>query len=191
MKYLITDPQGGIMRVSDTIPTDEELGGYLVYHEISDEDAATVEASQEPLFYVDGSIIGIDDFIQHIKHEKYLASLDQNDLEKSKKLSRDYYAEKRYDYEVGGTSVGGLDVRTDRFTVDRIYQARVLAKEDAAFTTDWKLGDGTFLTLDAPTIIAIGDAVTLHLKDAFTREKVANESIDAATTVAELEAIVW
>ena len=191
MKYLITDPQGGIMRVSDTIPTDEELGGYLVYHEISDEDAATVEASQEPLFYVDGSIIGIDDFIQHIKHGKYLASLDQNDLEKSKKLSRDYYAEKRYDYEVGGTSVGGLAVRTDRFTVDRIYQARVLAKEDAAFTTDWKLGDGTFLTLDAPTIIAIGDAVTAHLKDAFTREKVANDSIDAATTVAELEAIVW
>lgn len=191
MKYLITDPQGGIMRVSDTIPTDEELGGYLVYHEISDEDAATVEASQEPLFYVDGSIIGIDDFIQHIKHGKYLASLDQNDLEKSKKLSRDYYAEKRYNYEVGGTSVGGLAVRTDRFTVDRIYQARVLAKEDAAFTTDWKLGDGTFLTLDAPTIIAIGDAVTAHLKDAFTRERVANESIDAATTVAELEAIVW
>ena len=179
------------MRVSDTIPTDEELGGYLVQHEISDEDAATVEASQEPLFYVDGSIIGIDDVIQHIKHEKYLASLDENNLEKSKKLSRDYYAEKRYDYEVGGTSVGGLAVRTDRFTVDRIYQARVLAKEDAAFTTDWKLGDGTFLTLDAPTIIAIGDAVTAHLKDAFTREKVANESIDAATTVAELEAIVW
>lgn len=191
MKYLITDPQGGIMRVSDTIPTDEELGGYLVYHEISDEDAATVEASQEPLFYVDGSIIGIDDFIQHLKHEKYLASLDQNDLEKSKKLSRDYYSEKRYDYEVGGTSVGGLAVRTDRFTVDRIYQARVLAKEDATFTTDWKLGDGTFLTLDAPTIIAIGDAVTAHLKDAFTREKVANESIDAATTIAELEAIIW
>ena len=66
-----------------------------------------------------------------------------------------------------------------------------LAKEDAAFTTDWKLGDGSFITLDAATIITIGDAVTVHLKDAFTREKVANESIDAATTIAELEAIVW
>tara|TARA_R110000772_G_scaffold158_8_gene745 strand:+ start:2109 stop:2684 length:576 start_codon:yes stop_codon:yes gene_type:complete len=191
MKYLITDPQGGVIRVSETIPTDEELGGFLVYHEISDEDAATVEASQERLYYIDGSLTDFDGYIQNAKHQKYLSSLDQNDLEKSKKLSRDYYAEKRYDYEVSGTSVGGLAVRTDRFTVDRIYQARVLAKEDAAFTTDWKLGDGTFVTLDAATVIVIGDAVTVHLKDAFSKEKVANQSIDAATTIAELESIIW
>ena len=191
MKYLITDPQGAVIRVSETIPTDEELGGFLVYHEISDEDAAIVEASQEPLYYIDGSFTDFYGYIQNAKHQKYLSSLDQNDLEKSKKLSRDYYAEKRYDYEVSGTSVGGLAVRTERFTVDRIYQARVLAKEDAAFTTDWKLGDGTFVTLDAATIIVIGDAVTVHLKDAFSKEKVANQSIDAATTIAELESIIW
>lgn len=195
MKYLITDPQGGIMRVSDTIPTDEELGGYLVYHEISDEDAATVEASEDRLFYIDGNLVGFDVYIQHAKHQRFSDRLDAEhsdaNIEAAKKFARDFYSERRYDYEVGGTSVGGLAVRTDRFTVDRIYQARVLAKEDAAFTTDWKLGDGTFLTLDAPTIIAIGDAVTAHLRDAFTKEKVVNESIDAATTIAELKAITW
>ena len=194
MKYLITDPQGGIISVSDTVPTDEELGGYLVYHEISDEDAATIEASEDKLFYVDGVIVGFDEFIQLAKHEKYITKLNNDyasNLDGAKKLSKEYYAEKRYDYEVGGIVVGGLDVRTDRFTVERIYQARVLAKEDAAFTTDWKLGDGSFITLDAATIITIADAVTVHLKDAFTKEKVVNESIDAATTIAELEAIVW
>ena len=147
------------------------------------------------LFYIEGSLVDFDVYIQHAKHQRFSDRLDAEhsdaNIEAAKKFARDFYSERRYDYEVGGTSVGDLAVRTDRFTVDRIYQARVLAKEDAAFSTDWKLGDGTFLTLDAPTIIAIGDAVTVHLKDAFTKEKVVNESIDAATTIAELKAITW
>ena len=104
---------------------------------------------------------------------------------------RSLCAVRRYDFEVAGIVWNGIDVRTDRFTVERIYQARFLAKEDAAFTTDWKLGNGTFLTVDAPTIMGLSNAVTEHLKEAFTKEKVVNGSIDAATTVEEVKAVQW
>jgi hypothetical protein len=48
-----------------------------------------------------------------------------------------------------------------------------------------------FLTIDAATITAISDGVTAHIKESFQREKAANVSIDAATTLAELQAITW
>ena len=92
---------------------------------------------------------------------------------------------------LGGINVGGIDVRTDRFTVDRIYQARLLASLDNTFTTDWKLVDGSFLTIDAATITAISDGVTAHIKDSFQKEKAANDSVTAATTIQELTAIQY
>ena len=188
MKYAITGPKGAIFNIVDVEPTDSPH-----YSEISDADAAIVEASEDRLFIVDGVLMTRDEFFAAKQQERFDAQLTEfgADVDGAKDFLRDHYASKRYDFEVGGISWNGLDVRTDRFTVERIYQARFLAKEDAAFTTDWKLGNGTFLTIDAPTIIALSDAVTAHLKEAFTKEKTANVSIDAATTLAELQAIVW
>ena len=188
MKYAITGPRGLIFRIVDEEPTDAPH-----YSEISDADAATVEASDDRYFIVDGTLLtqqAFRDQKQQERHEQVLADFGA-DVDGAKQYARDHFASKRYDFEVGGIDFNGLAVRTDRFTVERIYQARFLAKEDAAFTTDWKLGNGTFLTIDAPTIIGLSDAVTAHLKEAFTKEKTANVSIDAATTLAELQAITW
>jgi hypothetical protein len=184
MKYAITGPKGAIFNIVDVEPT-----GGQTYSEISDADAAIVEASEDRFFIVEGVLMTMDEFIAARQQERFDAQLTEfgADVDGAKDFLRDHYASKRYDFEVGGISWNGLDVRTDRFTVERIYQARFLAKEDAAFTTDWKLGNGTFLTIDAP----LSDAVTAHLKEAFTKEKAANVSIDAATTLAELQAITW
>ena len=187
MKYAITGPRGAIFNIVDEEPTDGQT-----YSEISDADAATVEASEGRFFIVDGVLLTQEEGIQKMRRSFVDEKIDNSaDLDAGKEILRDHFAERRYDFEVGGIDVNGLAVRTDRFTVERIYQARFLAKEDAAFTTDWKLGDGTFLTIDATAIIGISDAVTAHLKEAFTKEKDANVSIDAATTLAELQAITW
>ena len=188
MKYAITGPRGAIFNIVDVEPT-----GGQNYSEISDADAAIVEASEDRFFIVDGVLLTRDEFFAAKQQERFEAQVAEfgADVDGAKDFVRDHYASKRYDFEVGGIDFNGLAVRTDRFTVERIYQARFLAKEDAAFTTDWKLGDGTFLTIDAPTIIGLSDAVTAHLKEAFTKEKTANTSIDAATTLAELQAITW
>lgn len=189
MKYAITGPRGAIFNIVDEEPTDAPH-----YSEISDADAATVEASEDRFFITDGGVLLTEDeFIAAKQQERYEAQITEfgNDVDGAKVFSRDYFASKRYDFEVGGIVWNGIDVRTDRFTVERIYQARFLAKEDASFITDWKLGDGTFMTIDAPTIIGLSDAVTAHLKDAFSKEKVVNTSIDAATTVEEVKAVQW
>jgi hypothetical protein len=188
MKYAITGPRGLIFRIVDEEPT-----GAPHYSEISDADAATVEASDDRYFIVDGTLLTQQALRDQKQQERYEAQITEfgADIDGAKAFVRDHFASKRYDFEVDGIDVNGLAVRTDRFTVERIYQARFLAKEDASFTTDWKLGDGTFLTIDATAIIGISDAVTAHLKGAFTREKTANTSIDAATTLAELQAITW
>ena len=187
MKYAITGPRGAIFNIVDEEPTDAPH-----YSEISDADAATVEASEGRFFIVDGVLLTQEEGIQKMRRSFIDEKIDNSaDLDAGKEILRDHFAERRYDFEVGGIDVNGLAVRTDRFTVERIYQARFLAKEDAAFTTDWKLGNGTFMTIDAPTIIGLSDAVTAHLKEAFTKEKVANGSIDAATTVEEVKAVQW
>ena len=187
MKYAITGPRGAIFNIVDVEPTDGQT-----YSEISDADAATVEASEGRFFIVDGVLLTQEEGIQKMRRSFVDEKIDNSaDLDAGKEILRDHFAERRYDFEVGGIDVNGVAVRTDRFTVERIYQARFLAKEDSAFTTDWKLGDGTFLTIDAPTIIGLSDAVTEHLKEAFTKEKVVNGSIDAATTVEEVKAVQW
>lgn len=188
MKYAITGPKGLIFNILDEEPTDAPY-----YSEISDADAATVEASEDKFFITDGGVLLTQaEFLETRRRSFIDEKIDNStDVDEAKEILRNYFAEIRYDFEVGGILWNGIDVRTDRFTVERVYQARFLAKEDASFSTDWKLGDGTFMTIDAPTIIGLSDAVTAHLKDAFSRERVVNTSIDAATTVEEVKAVQW
>ena len=188
MKYAITGPRGRIFQIVDTEPTEAPY-----YSEISDADAATVEAGTYDVFFITGGVLRTQaEFIAERQQQLHIDKLNSyTDVDQAKEYARGYFAQKRYDFEVGGINVNGIDVRTDRLTVDRIYQARFLASEDNTFTTDWKLGDGTFLTIDAATITAISDGVTTHIKDSFAREKAANDSITAATTTQELTAIQY
>ena len=188
MKYAITGPRGLIIQIVEEEPTDAPY-----YSEISDADAATVEASDDRYFIVDGTLLtqqAFRDQKTQERHEQALADFGA-DVDGAKQYARDHFASKRYDVEVGGIEVGGLPVRTDRLTVARIYQANSLAIQDPAFTTDWKIGDGTFITVDATLIGSISDAITSHIQTSFSREKTINDEITAATTIAELQAITW
>jgi hypothetical protein len=188
MKYAITGPRGLIFNIVDEEPTDAPY-----YSEISDADAATVEASDNRYFIVDGTLLtreALRDQKTQERHEQVLADFGA-DVDGAKQYARDYFADKRYNVEVSGIDVGGLPVRTDRLTVSRIYQANSLALHDPAFTTDWKIGDDTFITVDATLIGSVSDAITSHIQTSFSREKTINDEITAATTIAELQAITW
>jgi len=188
MKYAITGPQGRIRRIEDLEPTEAPY-----YSEISDADAATVDASDEIYFIVNSTLLTQDEFREQKQTERFNQQLADfgADVDGAKQYARDHYAAKRYNVEVGGINVGGLPVRTDRLTVARIYQANSLAVADPTFTTDWKIGDGSFITVDATLIASISDAITSHIQTSFSREKTINEEITAATTLAELQAITW
>ena len=194
MKYAITssyddEPEKLIVIVQDT-PLPEEDG--LESYEISDEEATTIENSNSSRWFIyEGVLKSLQEIIEIQQANIISNKVAEVGVEAGKEYLREFFARKRYQVEVGGIAVGDLDVRTDRFTVDRIYQSRVLAKEDATFTTDWKLSDNNFVSLDAPTIISIADGVTQHLKDSFTKEKEINDLINSAVTVEDLQAITW
>ncbi|MQY44509.1 DUF4376 domain-containing protein [Rhizobiales bacterium RZME27] len=81
-----------------------------------------------------------------------------------------YTATKRWEREVGGIVVGGLDVATDDRSKIMISGARIKADKDPDFTAQWKCPDGGFMTLDASTIILASDAVLDHVNDCFSIE---------------------
>ena len=193
MKYAILYRSGQIVEIRDTEPTEEELvPQYLFVQEISDEDAATFEASGDRMFYIDGSLIDSDAYYYMIELKSIHDKIDRDfpeDLDGAKKAYRKYLANKRYQFEIGGINVGGLPVRTDRLTVSRIYQAHSLAIQDPTFTTEWKIGDGSFITVDATLIGQLSASITAHIQNSFSKEKTANEAVDASTTIEELKAV--
>jgi hypothetical protein len=94
----------------------------------------------------------------------------------------------RYAKEVGGIVVGGAPVATDRETQAKLIAARILAKENAGYTVNWKTPAG-FVSLDAATIISVADAVAAHIQACFDREAVLSAAIDNAADAAARAAI--
>lgn len=110
-------------------------------------------------------------------------------LDRAKNQAKEKLAAKRYDVETGGISVGDVTVDTTRESQMMIMAARTLAKEDANYTVNWKTADDTFATLDATTIIAVADAVRVHVQACFDNEKTLLEAINASTSVDALRAV--
>lgn len=98
-------------------------------------------------------------------------------------------AERRWQAETGGTMVAGTPIKTDAESTGKITAAYVQASANPAFTVRWKVDTGVFVTLDAATIIAIGDAVTAHVQACFDNEDVLTTAILAAEDAAALDAI--
>ncbi len=101
-------------------------------------------------------------------------------------------ANRRWQAETGGIVVGGVSVKTDRESQGVLTGAYVKAADDPSFAiANWKVAPGTFVTLDAASIIAIGDAVTAHVQECFDREADLDAAIMAVADgdVAALDAI--
>lgn len=102
-----------------------------------------------------------------------------------------YTAQKRWEKEVGGIVVGGVSVHTDDRSKMLLAGARMQAEADHAWTTEWKAADGTFVTLDAATVIALSNELLEHVAACFAREASVVADIDAGaiTTTAQIDAV--
>ena len=103
-----------------------------------------------------------------------------------------YTADKRWQVETGGIMVGGVPVATDDRSKTMIIGARIKADRDPAFNTKWKTPAG-FLMIDAPTIIAISDAVLAHVDACFAAEAIVLDEIEAGaiTAVTQIDEANW
>ena len=98
-------------------------------------------------------------------------------------------AERRWRAETGGALVGNMPVKSAASSTAKITAAYVQAKANPAFTVNWKVDKAMFVTLDAATIIAIGDAVTSHVQTCFDHEMALTTQIMLAKDAKALDAI--
>ena len=78
-----------------------------------------------------------------------------------------YAADKRWQKETGGFEFNGLHIATDDRSKIMIAGAREAAKANPNFTTPWVTTTGEIALLDAAAVIAISDAVGVHVNNVF------------------------
>jgi hypothetical protein len=99
-------------------------------------------------------------------------------------------AERRWIAEEAGTTLNGNSILTDRETQAKLTAAYVKAVQDDTYVIEsWKFATGVFLTLNAPTIIAIANAVEAHVQACFHHEARLSNTIIGAVTKEELAQI--
>lgn len=106
----------------------------------------------------------------------------------------------RYEDEVNGfalsapsTPFDGAPIRTDReYSQLAITQAYLKAKQDPAYQVDnWHMPDGSYVSIPNAILILIGDQMDAHIQGTRTKHAGLEAQTQAATTQAELEAIVY
>lgn len=104
-----------------------------------------------------------------------------------------YAAHKRWQVETGGITLNGVEIATDDRSKIMITGTRVKAVADPAYHEAWKTAAGSFVTLDAPSLIAISDAVLDHVSACFATERLVIADIEAGkiTSTDAIDAYEW
>lgn len=97
--------------------------------------------------------------------------------------------------EYGGFSWDGSLFDSDPQSQLRIQGGVQLANMSAMsgqpFSIDWTLADNTVRTLSGADMIAVGMALAAHVQTVHATGRALRAQIEAATTAAEVEAVVW
>jgi hypothetical protein len=91
------------------------------------------------------------------------------------------------------TPAGAVDTTlASRLLISGAVQAAMIAgAAEQAFAIEWTLADNSVAELDGPGMIGLGLAVAAHVDAIHQRARVLKARIEAAETVAEVEAVVW
>lgn len=114
-----------------------------------------------------------------------------NTLADAKAAKKRELAAWRYRTEVGGVSVNGVRVLTDRESQAQLTGALVSLQSGLLQSINWKSAHGTFVTLTPAEVQGIAAAVAQHVQGSFDAEKDYTTAIDACATVEEVNAIVF
>lgn len=103
-----------------------------------------------------------------------------------------YAAEKRWQVETGGITVGGAAIDTSRESQAMITGAYAYSQANPDETISFKAASG-FVSLDAATLAAIATAVGAHVQACFAAEAAVLDDIGdgAITTTEEIDGYAW
>ena len=99
-------------------------------------------------------------------------------------------ADWRYRREVGGVTVGGARIKTDRESQATVTGAFTAMSQGLLQSVDWKAANDQWVTLTLPEMTAIAQAVTAHVQECFTLEKQYAALVDQAQTIEAVDNIV-
>ena len=97
----------------------------------------------------------------------------------------------RFSYEVGGVTVGGARIKTDRESQATISGAYTTLKDGLVPSIDWKADGGQWVQLTVTEMAGIAQAVAQHVQSSFTLERQLAAQVAAATTVEQVQAVTW
>ena len=121
--------------------------------------------------------------------------VDPRDLQQLKDAKWDEIKAAREAAEFGGFTWDGSAFDSDLTSQSRIQGAAQLATlsqlAGQPFSIDWTLADNTVRSLDATDMIAAGQAMGVHIASQHAIGRGKRAQIDAATTPAEVAAVVW
>jgi len=93
--------------------------------------------------------------------------------------------------EYAGFTWDGSTFDSDAISQNRITGAVTLAQLSNTFTIDWTLATNQVRTLNQSEMLQVGAALGVHVQTQFAKGQSLRVQIDAATTQAEVEAVVW
>jgi hypothetical protein len=102
-----------------------------------------------------------------------------------------YSADQRWQKEVGGITVNGMYMPTDEQTQYTLTGAVTMVQVTPDTTIQWKIADGTFITLPGPELVLLAQAVATHVQNCFSTEANLSTGIQATppttTTRAQID----
>lgn len=158
---------------------------------ISDAKATTFENSAEPLFLVDGDLKNQGE-MREIRSAERRELRFQSDPERFKTRKREEIKSAR-DAEYTSTLVtsDGFHFKTDLETIIDVKTMIEMLALDTDTFVDYKNADGTYNTITKVQLqTAISEGISRKAV-AFGKEKVLVVAVEAATTKAELDQVIW
>lgn len=104
-------------------------------------------------------------------------------LDDVKRLRLEEMASARWERETAGIVFAGAFVPTDDRSKLLFGRAHARALTDPAYSVDWKVAPGSYVHLDAATLVAIGNFAEQYIQDLFAAEKTHAEAIAALASV--------
>lgn len=93
--------------------------------------------------------------------------------------------------EFGGFTWDGSPFDSDAISQSRIQGAVQLAAMAPGFTIDWTLANNSVRNLSAADLANVGAALGMHVATQHAKARLLRSQIEAATTVAEVDAVTW
>jgi hypothetical protein len=103
--------------------------------------------------------------------------------EESRRRIRKRLRRRRDQVLAAGITLNGISVQTDDRSQHRIFAAAFAATQDPDLTVNWKTAAGDFVRIDAPTLIALAQAVRAHVQDCYDHESALLTALEAGENV--------